>query len=125
MTPDAGQALETAGVVAAFLDSSMSVAALYLSTVSGYLVVAYILGSKLTRMQSIIITSLFTVVASLEILAAVNIHAAIHYYSTTYGAGRTTPWMSGAIGVVQSAGVLASLKFMWDIRHPKGKKDQS
>ena len=97
----------------------------YLTIVSAYLIAAFISGSKLTPLQSIIISVLFLFAALLTVWAI-------------WGAGSRIAYMAEAlrhadpehpilfknlfrdlIALVCALGIFASCKFMWDVRHPK------
>ena len=109
----------------ATLDIQMSVLMGYISIVTGYLLAAFVVGDRLTPLQTVFVSCLF-------IFATVMCTAAI------WGSGSRIAYMvSGllkadplhpiiysqnfrnAMTVLCSLGILAGLKFMWDIRHPK------
>ena len=92
---------------------------LYLTVTSGYLLVAYLVGNDLTRLQVFIVTVLFAVVAGLNTLAAAAFWESAAHFGHTYGEGRASTWAWKAVAFVLGAGIFASLKFMWDVRHPK------
>lgn len=112
---------------ALFLANSQSAMTLYLSILSGYLVIAYLVGNKLSRMQAGLISTLF-------------------FFATGYCTAILTTWWQRALefaneasainpervvsnfqgfvyvtGGLFSLGILACLYFMWDVRHPKNK----
>ena len=92
---------------------------LYLTITSGYLLVAYLAGKDLTQLQVFIITVLFAVVAGLNALAVTSFWESAAYWGQTYGEGRASTLAWKAVAPVLGAGILACLKFMWDVRHPK------
>jgi len=92
---------------------------IYLTVTSGYLLVAYLAGKDLTRMQAAIITTLYAVFASFNTIAVVTHFDRAVYFGHTYGAGLTPHWPMYGIGILFSLGILACMKFMWDVRHPK------
>ena len=104
--------------------ASLTTFALYLTLISGFLAVAYLAGGKLTRWQTAITSVGFVVSASFFIFAAYG-----YMSRAVFLIGKTSAeYQSGvmasnaAIGLVMSIfvlGILASLKFMWDVRHPK------
>ena len=117
---------------AELIESSMALAemvsntvTLYLTTVSAYLLVAYFVGASLDRLQTFIISVLF-IVFSLSFVAAIQTNLGnmvsigneleeirpdwIRYASTQFNL---------VLLVVDTCGVLVSLLFMWNIRHPK------
>ena len=118
-------------VVAAFMSNYATHVSIYLSLVFGYCVAAFAAGDKLTRFQVII--------ASFMFFAAAELQASLMFL-----------WASGARGVLMSLaefnpniegtegsegfglrkvagisviqlGILASLAFMWNVRHTKTK----
>ena len=98
---------------------------LYLTTVSAYLLVAYFVGASLDRLQTFIISVLF-IVFSLSFVAAiqtnlgnmVSIGNELEEIRPGWIRFASTPFNSVLL-VVDSCGVLVSLLFMWNIRHPK------
>ena len=101
---------------------------LYLSVVSAYLVVAYLVGIRLTFAQTVIASSLmvfaaggqtWALYASLgrveEFLQFKSELAPLTSYEQNF-AVNTYVW----VGIL-AAGVVASLYFMWGVRHPKNK----
>ena len=99
--------------------------ALYFSVVSGYLIVSYLVGDKLTTLQSTLISGLFVIFGLLCTLGTVAFlgRAAflLQFTDETYRSPLSvvipyTPFITAAILLI---GVVACLKFMWDVRHPK------
>ena len=103
----------------------ISAIGLYMTVTSAYLIVAFMAGVRLTTSQAGIISALYTAMASALLTALYAWVARSVYYSEKLAA--IEPKASGSIiyevptvtTVMCIAGVLASLKFMWDIRHPK------
>ena len=109
----------------ALSESAANAVTLYLTTISAYLLVAYFVGASLNRLQTIIISVLFVVFA-LSFVAAIQTNLGnmvsigneleeirpdwIRYASAPFNL---------ALFVVDTCGVLVSLLFMWNIRHPK------
>lgn len=98
---------------------------IYLTVTSGYLIVAYLAGRNLTRSQLIIISGLYLVFAGATTYLAVGYGMrGIHYAEILRSQSPSTPLYStdlipAAIAFVLLGGIVASLKFMWDTRHPK------
>ena len=99
--------------------------AILLSVLSAYLVVAYLAGSKLTRSQVVIVNSLYILVSVFLVWAmfvlsqrALEVATLAINISTQR---ELAPTPNVALALVAMFGVcsLASLKFMWDVRHPK------
>ena len=100
----------------------------FLTVVSGYLIVAYLVGSRLTRPQVTLISALFVGYSLAQVLAQVSqIHAISQIDQILWEAFPESPLQSEAnlakLGylwpVLELAAILASLHFMWSVRHPK------
>lgn len=98
---------------------------LYLTITSGFLIVAYLVGIKLTRTQLVIVSGLYLAFAIVASYLAVGYGLRGLFYaeqlailspSTPLGATLVVPIIMGTVLLV---GIFASLKFMWDVRHPK------
>jgi hypothetical protein len=97
----------------------------YVSALTAYLLAAYFIGAKLTRSQAVIVTVCF-VVYSLECVYAAAGNGArmlelvdeVHALNPhrQFAVRAWVLWLGAAILTV---GVFVSLKFMWDVRHPK------
>ena len=101
---------------------------IYLSIVSGYLVVAYFIGDKLTLTQTAIIGVLFIFGAGLQVWG-------IHAYQISIQEPLTqkaeiaplTNYQQAVLNnnggtifaILMASGIIASLYFMWSIRNPK------
>jgi len=98
---------------------------IYLTVTSGYLIVAYLVGNKLTRFQLVIISGLYVIFAGATTYLAVGYGMrGIHYAESLRNLSPSTPLYStdaipGAIAFVLLGGIVASLTFMWQSRHPK------
>ena len=94
---------------------------------SGYLIVAYLAGIKLTRSQVLIISILFSFVAVATTLSVRSALARSLVFVSELQVLRPDdtlylkPWAADFSTVFMIGGMLAALKFMWDIRHPKTK----
>lgn len=118
---------ELLDLVAGSIDSMYDSVALYLSIASGYLLVAYLAGAKLTRMQTIIISVLFVAGAGLQCWGLVTYQLANEEYLaakalisplTEYQQGIAENGGGRIIAGVMIAGIIASIYFMWSVRHP-------
>ena len=101
---------------------------LYLSIVSGYLLVAYLVGSKLTRVQIFIISTLFIVGAGLQIWGLLTQQTAIVEYMAakaevsalnTYEQSVFDANAGSLIASAMTLGVFAALYFMGHVRYSK------
>ena len=103
-------------------------AALYFALVSGYLIAAFFVGARLTRLQVFVVNSLFIMWTvglligwSTALEATLDLDAAIrHLESPTVGSTMGSAAASAYLfSIVQTIGIIASLIFMWSVRHPK------
>jgi len=103
-------------------------AALYFALVSGYLIAAFVIGARLTRLQVFVVNSLFIMwtvglligwTTALE--ATLDLDAAIRRLdSPTVGSNMDSAAASAYLfSFVQAIGIITSLVFMWSVRHPK------
>jgi hypothetical protein len=99
----------------------------YLTIVSAYLIAAFLLGDKLTTQQFIIISILFFFAAGLVVWSIWGLGSRIVY--TADAVRHVNPeypiifknLFRNSMTTVCALGILASFKFMWDVRHPKAK----
>ncbi len=104
-------------------------AQMYFTLVSAYLVVAYLIGAKLGKGQNAVITGLYLVWIAGVIQAqyttstqTMRISDQLLSMGSTilpYAAKSQTQAGIYSFIVVQVLGVVASLWFMWSVRHPK------
>jgi hypothetical protein len=97
----------------------------YITILSGYLVVAFIVGEQLSKHQALIITVGFIIFTMFATWGAVNFWNAA--YVTGVKLSSSHPyllsyfdWLNPAhvAFVCMFGGQIAGCKFMWDIRHP-------
>ena len=97
----------------------------YLTILASYLVATYLAGSKLSALQALTVSVLFvfgayaTAYSSFNYMSrAVELADALEsiHPDRFYGA---QPFARNVFLGLQIAGIIACLKFMWDIRHPK------
>ena len=117
---------EMADVLTSTTHASVDVFSAYVTLMIAYLVATYLVGLKLTNTQMAIISILFVVTASTLVWAlysylsrAIPLADALEAMNpgVNYGA---QPWTRNTLTIVMSLGILACLRFMWDIRHSKG-----
>ena len=119
---------EMMDVIASRFATMTDQAALYFALVSGYLIAAFFVGARLTRLQVFVVNSLFIMWTvglligwSTALEATLDLDAAIRQLesptvdSTMDGAAASAYLFS----IVQTIGIIASLIFMWSVRHPK------
>ena len=119
MDADVEQIIAVAELTTEILGNAGSAMGLYVTVSSGYLLVAYLAGKDLTRMQAVIITVLYVTFATFNTIAVVSYFQTAFYFGHTYGAGLAPYWPVYGLGSLFALGILACLKFMWDVRHPK------
>ena len=111
-------------------DTLWETSQMYFTLVSAYLVVAWLVGIKLTRGQYVIVTALylFWVAGIIQTqvftgLSTVNLASSIASQDGVlmreYGSGAAMFIGIYSFTVVMVCGVFASLYFMWSIRHPR------
>jgi hypothetical protein len=112
-------------LVQALWANYLSTMGLFISVISAYLIIAYIAGARLTKQQAVLVNILmgvftgfsvtamhgFSVSATEATLLAVEMSAQRTKIGLTYVPELTL--------TVFPAIILASYKFMWDVRHPK------
>ena len=105
----------------------ISLLALLITIISGYLVVAYIAGAKMTRAQVTLVNFLYVLMSAFLIWACREMALRAAVFEDTAYAMATGPvselYARGdvAVAIISafSLALLASFKFMWDVRHPK------
>lgn len=95
---------------------------IYFSALSGYLIVGYMIGDNLTVMQSAIITIRFIVFQSLISFGTLGMGTRAVFLigktSEEYRSGiMINDFVILVLFLLLLGGVVAALKFMWDIRH--------
>jgi len=110
------------------IDSMGDCFTIYLSIVSGFLVVAYFIGNKLTAVQAVIVVVLFIFSAGLQVWGIHEYQIAVqelltrkaelspltNYQDTVLNNNGGT-----IFAILMACGIVASLYFMWSIRHPR------
>jgi hypothetical protein len=113
------------GMSTGYFEIAVEVIALYLTATTGYLIAAYFIGNKLTRSQMIIVSTLYVSIAGLSDYAAITWMArGAHFARQAVNIDATIPFNPNQflwifVGLVMFLGIIACLKFMWDVRHPK------
>ena len=116
---------ELADLVASTIANSLIIAPILISIASAYLVVAWVVGSKLDRSQVLLINSLFVSFTLLFGLSwARRIQVALSYQEELLKVNpdrmaEIGTWLPPGATILNILIILACLKFMWDIRHPK------
>lgn len=98
---------------------------IWVTIVSGYLITAFLAGERLNRSQVIILNTFYLWVSSMVIISFTgSFNTQAHYIELLKTIAPDSPQMQSheivwATALTSILGVIATLKFMWDIRHPK------
>ena len=116
---------EMAELLTGLVDGTIGSFLLDVSLLIAFLVATYLAANRMTRTQIVIVSALFSVAALLTAWAtysymtrAVPLADQMEALNpgTRYGA---QPWARDMLGILMILGVLASLKFRWDVRDHK------
>ena len=116
---------EYADLIATYSSNAGAFFAVYLTVVSGYLITAFVAGPKLSSLQVTILNIGFVVASCMFTFAAFGagvIRAQYTMKLLELGAESPhapTTWLFFVFVTLMISGVLASLYFMWNVRHPK------
>ena len=107
----------------ALVEAGMMAVTVYLTVTTGYLVAAYMAGANLIRSQLAIVTLLFLLFALIFAVATYLFFDAAMKLPFSDGAvgDGALGWIPGFIFVGEITGMLAAMKFMFDVR----KNDQN
>ena len=103
----------------------ISLIAILISVLSGYLVVAYLAGADMTRSQNVIVTSLYLLISIFilwSMFTLVERSNEMAMLAIDMSKQRTLGpkgYVAHPIAIVFAICTVASIKFMWDVRHPK------
>jgi len=112
---------EVIEMVNLYASNSMGSFSLWVSFTFAYLTVAYLVGSKLSMIQLYIISSLYVLAGGAFAFAVVTYTESFSALNSAYPEFSPTdlwrfPWTL-ASSLILAGGMVASLFFMWDIRH--------
>ena len=119
---DIAELVESTGI---FFGLASDILSFYVTITTGYLIAAYLVGRKLGRLQITIISFLYVGMASIASYAIFAWTARAVHFATMHASADPMSgvypgkYASPALTIFLVIGILASLKFMWDIRHPK------
>jgi hypothetical protein len=112
--------------ITSYFDIAVAALTLYVTICSGYLLVAYMAGGNLTNSQALIVSTLYCFVAGVTANAFRTwSQRSFDYLALQESSGLssislgTSPMLASVLTAIMFAGVVACLKFMWDVRHPK------
>lgn len=110
---------EIVSITTEYVLGAMEASTLYLSVLTGYLVVAYAVGKDLSKFQLFLITSLFIAFSGFFGSGSYSFFMIGHGLQIQWGADTYSgAYMSFAlwIGSVQALGIIGSLYFMYEAR---------
>ena len=116
-------------VVAEFFGNYSTHVTIYLTLIFGFCVVAFAAGQKLTKFQVILVSLMFVTAAELQAILmygwvsrGFELAAQLRSINPELSPERTYISAVKAVGVtLWQLGIIASLSFMWSVRHPKVK----
>ena len=94
----------------------------YFTILSSYLIIAYFAGANLSRFQALTITGLYLAMQLFTTWGIVTFFVATRLLADTLSIGGWQPPPVKPVYVASPLliiGIIAGLKFMWDVRHPK------
>ena len=116
---------ELADLLASSSGDTLVYIPLFISILSGYLVVAWLVGNQLTRAQVVLINALYIAVSLLLGASwAKRVSVTLSYQRELIAMNPRRvevmgDWLIPIVTLIAIAFLIGSLKFMWDIRHPK------
>ena len=119
--------LELSEQISNYGQQGIGIFALWISIVAAYLVAAYLAGAELNASQVFILNTVYLMTSTLVIFGIWGSFKVQAYYAIQIReVDPNSPHIMNyfaAMGITAVAilGLLASVKFMWDIRHPKTK----
>lgn len=105
--------------------NTISLVAILITLISGYLIAAYLVGSQLGRTQVVIVNTLYVLLSTFLLMSTYNLSiratemAAIAIEMSDKRILTPQLWIPMGMITIFSFCLVASLKFMWDVRHPK------
>jgi hypothetical protein len=116
---------EIADLIATYSSNAGAFFAAYLTVISGYLITAFIAGSRLSSPQATILNTGFIVAAGVLTYATYGAGMTqVHYTQLLLDLDIDSPqsgrgWVMKTLGILLLGGILASQYFMWNVRHHK------
>jgi hypothetical protein len=116
---------ELVDATASMAMGAMGAISLYLTTLTAYIIAAFIVGEKLTRGEMLVTSSIFLCAALLFAYVTVGFLMRQMYFAERIKDIQTDaflpvgPTLPIVLAVVQLVGIVVGLKFMWDVRNRK------
>ena len=105
--------------------NTISLVAILITLISGYLIAAYLVGSQLGRTQVVIVNTLYVLLSTFLLMSTYNLSiratemAAIAIEMSDKRILTPQLWIPMGMITIFSFCLVASLNFMWDVRHPQ------
>ncbi len=116
---------EYAELIAVYSSNAGTFFATYLTLLSGYLITAFVAGTRLNTVQVVILNTGYVLAVLMMIWAAYFAGMVqVHYTNLLMALAPDSPqagrdWVMATVGIVMAGGLLASLYFMWNVRQAK------
>ncbi len=107
-------------IVEEAISAGMQAAALYITIVSGYLILIYSAGQKISKYLNVLVTSLFIVFSLFFSAGSYQFFSLAHEYSVNFGAELGAiplgMWWAWILGTAQLLGIVGCLVYMYQVR---------
>lgn len=119
---------ELVDAISAYATQGGTFFSFWLTILSAYAITAYVAGKDLSSMQILWLNCLYLFAVSLVIFGfEASWSSQVHYISKLKEIAPDAPQKIRSeivmlVTVIAALGTIATLKFMWDIRHPKTEK---
>lgn len=116
---------ELVDAIATYSSNTGSFMAIYLTVVSGFLITAFVAGARLSLLQATILSVGFVVAAFISTYGTYGAGITQVYYTELLreiaenSPQRNQVWVMNSLCLMMLGGIVASLVFMWSVRHPK------
>ncbi len=116
---------ELATVISEYSSQGGTFYSVWITIVSGYLITAYLAGERLNKSQVVILNTFYLWVSTVVIIGFYgSFNTQAHYVLELKAIVPDSPQLINhqivwATTLASILGVVATLKFMWDIRHPR------
>lgn len=117
---------EYAELVATYSSNAGAFFALYLTIISGYLITAFVAGTRLSTVQAFILSFGFVVAAFVTTWGSMGAGLTQVYYTqrllelNPQSPQANREWVMLTLGSLMCGGTLAALFFMWNVRKSHG-----
>ena len=114
---------EYAELIATYSSNAGTFFATYLTALSGYLITAFIAGSRLKTVQVTVLNTGYVVAVVVLIWGTYGAGMTqVHYTNMLMELEPASPqsgrgWVFTTVSILMAGGLLASIYFMWNVRH--------